>query len=64
MQTLLNRSNTASKPARVILNTLARPHSATEAEKAAVRQAVLEGKDVPDRAMDKIVDRLMKELSW
>ncbi len=64
MQSLLNRPNTSRQPARVILNTLAKQHTATDTEKSAVRQAVLEGRDVPDRAMDKIVDRLMKELSW
>lgn len=67
MLDLLNRPSRASsnrKPMQIILNTLARQSAATPAEVAAVRRAVLEGRDVPERAMDVIVDRLMKELSW
>ncbi|HEV7301808.1 MAG TPA: hypothetical protein VGN72_20905 [Tepidisphaeraceae bacterium] len=64
MQNLMNRP---TKSSHIILRTLAaRPgeQRPTAAERAAVRQAVEEGKDIPERAVDTIVDRLMKELSW
>ena len=64
MQNLLNRP---TKSSHIILRTLAaRPgeHRPTNAERAAVREAMAEGKDIPERAVDAIVDRLIKELSW
>ena len=54
------------KPTRVVLNRLAdvsfgRP---TAHDRSAVLQAVAEGRDIPERTVDAIVDKLLKELSW
>ena len=63
MQTL---STPSSKPATIILNTLAQApaNRPSDAEVAEVHLAVLEGREVPERVVDTIVDRLLKELSW
>jgi hypothetical protein len=36
----------------------------SDAERHAVRTAVADGRDVPERALDHVVDRLLKELTW
>ena len=36
----------------------------SDAERRAVRAAVAEGRDVPERALDHVVERLLKELTW
>jgi hypothetical protein len=64
MQNLLNRP---SKNSRIILRTLAaapEPHRPTAAERSAVYEAAAKGKEIPERAVDAIVERLLKELSW
>lgn len=62
MQLQLN----ARKPSRVIFNrlTVANAGRPSAPERDAVIQAVQEGRDLPERAVDIIVDRLLKELSW
>jgi hypothetical protein len=38
--------------------------SATAAELAAARDALLDTRKLADRVMDSVVDRMLKELSW
>ena len=40
------------------------PQRFTTRERIAVRAASREGRDVAERSLDRIVDRLLKELSW
>jgi hypothetical protein len=64
-QTLSTRS---TKPARVVLRTLAGTRKtspgASPEERAAVLSVIRDGRDVSDRAMDVIVDRMLRELTW
>jgi hypothetical protein len=62
----------ATKP--LVMGTLQRPVmremrstrtlSATAAELVAARDALLDTREVADRVMDSVVDRMLKELSW
>ena len=36
----------------------------SDAERRAVRAAVADGRDVPERALDHVVDQLLNELTW
>ena len=40
------------------------PDSFSFAERDAVRHAIAEGRDTDERAIDHVVDRLLRELTW
>jgi len=54
------------QPSSVILNRLADigPGVDPSHDREEVLTALKEGRDIPERAVDVIVDRLLKELSW
>ena len=55
----------------LVVRTLVRPlhdvpsvFSTKSAELAAAREALLDRRDTADKVVDRIVDRMLKELSW
>jgi hypothetical protein len=63
-------TTTATRPAvrkpliAGVLRTTLPPHGFSNAEREEVHRAFGEGRDVRERTMDHVVDRLLKELTW
>ena len=52
------------KPVMRAMRSHGRNLSATAAELAVAREALLDTRKTADRVMDSVVDRMLKELSW